>query len=200
MTRNSCSSACQVFVSVVGPVRNLDCCCCIFWWIFSSELTCMMAAILAVPVLQMVVPKHRQSNCFRSRNVCLSVATTISAAKANISVGDIHSTILIPGLGADPLRAHRAGPAFRSLARPTRSTGQKKIARQSDCARVRVFPPDLARPDAPRTPGGRSGAQFSNQNDGFFDVCRFGCARFPTTSRPLRNIAWAHEFQASGLS
>ena len=52
----------------------------------------------------------------------------------------------------------------------------------------------------PGRPGDAPGLNFRGQNDGFFGVCRFGCARFPTTSRPLRNTAWAHEFQASGLS
>ena len=52
----------------------------------------------------------------------------------------------------------------------------------------------------PGRPGDAPGFNFRGQNDGFFDVCRFGCARFPTTSRLLRNTAWAHEFQASGLS
>ena len=73
----------------------------------------------------------------------------------------IHSTILIPGFGADLLRALLARAAFGSALRHARSTGKKKCARQSDCARVRVFSPDLARPDAPGTPRGRSGAQFS---------------------------------------
>ena len=52
----------------------------------------------------------------------------------------------------------------------------------------------------PGRPGDAPGLNFRGPNDSFFDVCRFGCARFPTTSRPLRNTAWAHEFQASGLS
>ena len=52
----------------------------------------------------------------------------------------------------------------------------------------------------PQRPRDAPGLNFRGPNDSFFDVCRFGCARFPTTSRPLRNTAWAHEFQASGLS
>ena len=51
----------------------------------------------------------------------------------------------------------------------------------------------------PGRPRDAPGLNFRGPNDSFFDVCRFGCARFPTTSRPLRNTAWAHEFQASGL-
>ena len=52
----------------------------------------------------------------------------------------------------------------------------------------------------PGRPRDAPGLNFRGPNDSFFDVCRFGCARFPTTSRPLRNTVWAHEFQASGLS
>ena len=51
----------------------------------------------------------------------------------------------------------------------------------------------------PGQPRDAPGLNFRGPNDSFFDICRFGCARFPTTSRPLRNTAWAHEFQASGL-
>ena len=43
------------------------------------------------------------------------------------------------------------------------------------------------------------GLGFRGRNDSFFDVFCFGSARCCMTSRPLRNTAWAHEFQASGF-
>ena len=73
----------------------------------------------------------------------------------------IHSAILIHELGCLAALAPRLA-AFRPLrCDGLRSTGKKIYARLSDGARVRVFSPDLARPDAPGTAQGRSGAQFS---------------------------------------
>ena len=43
------------------------------------------------------------------------------------------------------------------------------------------------------------GLDFRRRNDTCFDVCRFVCARFGITLRPLRNTAWAHEISASGF-
>ena len=73
----------------------------------------------------------------------------------------IHSTILIPGLGSLAALAPRLAAFRRLRCDGLRSAGKKIYARLSDGARVRVFSPDLARPDAPGTPQGRSGAQFS---------------------------------------
>ena len=57
--------------------------------------------------------------------------------------------------------APRQGCVWLCVAPCSLDWQKKKSARQPNCARVRVFSPDLARPDAPGTPRGRSGAQFS---------------------------------------
>ena len=64
------------------------------------------------------------------------------------------------GVRGDLLRALLAGAASGPALRLARSTG-KKCDRQPDCAPARVFLPDLARPGAPETLSGRSGARFS---------------------------------------
>ena len=89
-----------------------------------------------------------------------------------------------------------SAPALRLTALDWQKIIRPAVRWRSGC----VFPLDLARPGAPETLSGRSGARFSKPERRFLRHSSLRICTLRSTFKPLRNTAWAHEFRASGFS